>query len=243
MAKNSDLMTPLVSENLTQMAFERIERAILSGDLEPGYKMSEADLARRLGISRGPLREAIARLEGLGLVSRVANQGPRVASLSKAELLELLVFREAVEGMAARYAAINATDKQLSRIERLISRHEEDPAIKAGIGYFQGSGDHDFHLQIAQASGNSRLYAFVSGPLYSILRLYRRRFSAIPGRPLSALSEHRAILEAIKDREPDAAEARMREHVRLSRENIMQAMPDAEAEPDRARAKPRSRKA
>lgn len=224
MARNSDLMTPLVSENLTQMAFERLEQAILSGQMEPGLKLSEADLARRLGISRGPLREAIARLEGLGLVNRVANQGPRVAALSKDELIELLVFREAVEGMAARYAALNATKQEIARLERLLEAHVKDPDINAGIGYFQGSGDLDFHLQIAKASRNSRICGFVSGPLYSILRLYRRRFSAIPGRPQSALAEHEAILEAIRAKDQDLSETRMREHIRRSRENMIQAM-------------------
>lgn len=220
------MLTPLVSENLAQMAFERLEHAILSGVIEPGQKMSEADLARQLGISRGPLREAIGRLEGLGLVNRVANQGPRVTSLRKVELIELLVFREAVEGMAARQAAIHATDAEIRQIADLLHSHEEDPLIRSGKGYFQGSGDTDFHPRIAHASRNSRLSAFVSGPLYSILRLYRHRMSAIPGRPLAALAEHRAIVDAIEKRDPDEAERRMRDHIAQSRQNVIDHMPD-----------------
>lgn len=241
MAQNSELLTPLVSENLAQMAFDRLERAILSGEMEPGFKMSEADLARQLGISRGPLREAIGRLEGLGLVTRVSNQGPRVTSLTKTELVELLVFREAVEGMAARYAAINATEQELSRLQRLLDRHEEDPSVKSGVGYFQGSGDMDFHLQIAAASRNSRLAAFVSGPLYSILRLYRRRLSTIPGRPLAALAEHRAILGAIQSRDADAAEQRMREHIGRGRQNVISAMSEDSEETPHGRNKAKMR--
>lgn len=220
------MLTPLVSENLAQMAFERLERAILSGDIEPGHKMSEADLARQLGISRGPLREAIGRLEGLGLVTRVANQGPRVTSLRKVELIDLLVFREAVEGMAARHAALNATDDEIRQIAELLNVHENDPDIQAGKGYFQGSGDTDFHLRIAEASHNSRLSSFVSGPLYSILRLYRHRMSSIPGRPHAALVEHRAILNAIQNRDADEAERRMREHISHSRQNVIDHMPE-----------------
>jgi len=224
------MLTPLVSENLAQMAFDRLERAILAGDIEPGHKMSEADLARQLGISRGPLREAIGRLEGLGLVSRVANQGPRVTALKKSELIELLVFREAVEGMAARHAAMNASAQDIRRLRLLLDKHQQDPAIKAGIGYFQGSGDTDFHMQIAETSRNSRLHAFVSGPLYSILRLYRRRLSSIPGRPLAALAEHHEILDAIERHDPDAAEARMREHIRRGKQNVLDFMPDLDAD-------------
>jgi len=226
MNKTMDGLTPLVSENLAQKAFERLEKAILAGDMEPGFKMSEADLARRLGISRGPLREAIGRLEGLGLVTRVANQGPRVTALTKNELVELLVFREAVEGMAARQAAMHAKDQEIAALERLLDKHEKSPEVLAGTGYFQGSGDMDFHLQIAAASRNSRLYAFVSGPLYSTMRLYRRRLSSVPGRPHVALSEHRSILDAIKSRDADAAEQRMRQHISRSRENVLVAFSD-----------------
>ncbi|MBX3567863.1 MAG: GntR family transcriptional regulator [Rhizobiaceae bacterium] len=230
------VLTPLVSENLAQMAFERLERAILSGAIEPGQKMSEADLARQLGISRGPLREAIGRLEGLGLVTRFANQGPRVTSLRKSELIDLLVFREAVEGMAARHAAMNATDAEIAQIAELLHGHENDPDISAGKGYFQGSGDTDFHLQIAKASHNSRLSSFVSGPLYSILRLYRHRMSAVPGRPHAALVEHRAILTAIQRRDPDEAEQHMRAHISRSRQNVVDHMADDE-EPTPARVR------
>jgi DNA-binding GntR family transcriptional regulator len=230
MKKTMDALTPLVSENLAQMAFERLEKAILTGDIEPGFKMSEADLARRLGISRGPLREAIGRLEGLGLVTRVANQGPRVIALTKTELVELLVFREAVEGMAARQAAIHVTPQEITALQRLLDKHERAPEVQAGTGYFQGSGDMDFHLQIASSSRNARLHAFVNGPLYSTIRMYRRRLSSIPGRPLEALAEHHAILDAIKANDPDAAEHAMRQHISRGRENVMRALPDDENE-------------
>lgn len=228
----SNLLEPIVAENLSRLAFERLEGLILVGEIEPGAKISEAKLARRLGISRGPLREAIGRLEGLGIVTRVTNQGARVTSLSKEELLELFVVREAIEGMASRHAAINATEADVLRIERLLSQHERDPAVKGGRGYFQGGGDLDFHLQIAKASGNSRIYAFVSGPLFSVLRLYRSRFSIVPGRSVHALSEHNAILAAIKKRDPDAAEAAMRHHIRQSRENVLFALGMASAAPE-----------
>jgi DNA-binding GntR family transcriptional regulator len=231
----SDLLEPIIAENLSQLAFERLEGLIMAGEIEPGTKISEAKLARRLGISRGPLREAIGRLEGLGIVTRVTNQGPRVTSLSKEELLELFVVREAIEGMASRHAAMNASEADLVQLEKLLSQHEKDPAVKGGRGYFQGRGDLDFHLQITKASRNSRLYAFVSGPLFSVLRLYRRRFSIVPGRSLHALAEHKAILAAIRKRDPDAAEAAMRHHIRQSRENVLLALGMAAPAPDTRR--------
>ncbi len=219
------MLKPVLAENLGQLAFDSLERAILSGGIEPGEKLNEANLARQLGISRGPLREALGRLEGLGLVTRAANQRPRVTSLSKDQLIELLVLREAVEGMAARYAAMNATPQEITRLKKLLDSHQEDPMVKAGIGYFQGSGDLDFHIQVAGASKNSRLKDFLTSPIYSVLRLYRRRLSAFPGRASEALAEHRAILDAIECGQPDEAEARMRAHIRASREIVHDHMP------------------
>ena len=94
------------------------------------------------------------------------------------------------------------------------------------MGYFQGSGNTDFHLQIAMASRNSRLHDYLAGPIYSILRLYRRRLSEVSGRATVALSEHQAILAAIEAKEPDLAEKRMRAHIAASRENVHNFMQD-----------------
>jgi DNA-binding GntR family transcriptional regulator len=243
--KSDHLTAPLVSENLAQLAFERLEGAIMSGEMAPGEKISESLLARRLNISRGPLREAIGRLEGLGLVTRIAKQGPRVTALDEKELMDLLVLREAVEGMACRYAAINATNAELKRLEKLLDRHEQDPTLQAGVGYFQGHGDLDFHFQLAQASRNAKLYAFVCGPLYSVLRLYRHRASSTPGRPQKAFEEHKEILAALRARDPDRAEAAMRSHIRNSRENVRLAIHAhqnaEEAEPQPPEKKSRAR--
>lgn len=222
------MLKPVQAENLGQLAFDRLEHLILSGEVEPGDKLSEAELARQLRISRGPLREAIGRLEGLGLVTRKANQRPRVTALSKDQLIELFVFREAVEGMAARYAALNAKPAEIKRLRSLLATHEQDPDLRQGVGYFQGSGNTDFHLQIAAASRNSRLHDYLAGPIYSILRLYRRRLSEVPGRPSLALAEHQSILDAIAANDPDLAEQRMRAHIAASRENVHKFMQDCE---------------
>lgn len=223
-----ELLKHLQAENLGQLAFDRLEKAILSGEVEPGEKLSEAELARQMGISRGPLREAIGRLEGLGLVTRVANQRPHVTALTKEQLLELFVFREAVEGMAARYAALNAKPADIKRLHKLLDDHEKDPNIRSGTGYFQGTDNTDFHLQIAKASRNKRLSECLAGPIYSILRLYRRRLSKIPGRSCEALAEHRVILEAIEQSNPHLAEQKMRAHISAGSNNVHEFMNDPE---------------
>jgi len=207
----------LVAPNLSTLAYERLEKAIMEGDIKPGERLSESALARRYGISRGPLREAIGQLEGRRLVERVSHLGARVVSLSDDDLLELMTIREALEGMACRLAATRMTPDQLARIEALLAGHAEDEDIRSDRGYFQAPGEGDFHQIILDNCGNARLQAMLDGELYSLLRLYRHRFSMRPGRPAAALKEHRAILAALKQGDADKAEAAMRAHIRASR--------------------------
>lgn len=214
------MLGPVRSESLGQLAFEKLEQYILSGKIEPGQKLNEAALARTLMISRGPLREAIGRLEGRGLVTRMINRQPEVTSLTNKQLLELFIYREAIEGMAARQAAINITEGELKRLKTLLDSHESDTKVSSDAGYFQGTGNTDFHLYIAFVSRNERLREALAGPIYAILRLYRRRLSQLPGRSQEALKEHRAIVQAIENRDPVLAERIMREHISAGSKNI-----------------------
>ncbi len=220
----SDLSEPLATSNLATLAVERLERAIMQGDLKPGERLSETGLARRFGISRGPLREAIGQLEGRKLVQRVANQGARVISLSNAELIDLLVIRESLEGMACRLAATRMPEAEFAALNDMLAAHAVDEAVISGRGYFQGAGDRDFHFRIARASGNSRLVQMLDTDLYSLLRLYRQRLSMHPGRPAQALAEHREILDCLQSRNPDRAEAAMRAHIQNSRASVEKMM-------------------
>ena len=218
----------LVAQNLSGLALERLERAIMEGELGPGERLSESGLARRFGISRGPLREAIGQLEGRKLVTRVSNQGARVVSLSKQDLLDLLEVRESLEGMACRLASQNMSAPDLARLEAMLTAHEKADAMREGRGYFQGPGDSDFHQVILAASGNARLNGMLGNELYSLLRLYRHRLSMRPGRPAEALEEHKRIVAALRARDPDAAEAAMRAHLRSSRSAVEDWVTDEE---------------
>lgn len=218
---SDDFSRPLVAPKLATLALERLERAILEGDLKPGQRLSETALAKRFGISRGPLREALGQLEGRRLVERVTNLGARVVSVSATELTDLMVVRESLEGMACRLAAERMTGADLDALAALLESHAAAAPVVSGRGYFQGAGDADFHGRIMAASGNARLQAMLGGELYSLMRLYRHRLSMRPGRPQEALEEHRAILAALRLRDPDAAEAAMRAHIRNSRAAIV----------------------
>lgn len=147
-------MTQDDSETLSENVFRRIQAAIVKGEIAPGSKISEPELARTYGISRGPLREAIHRLEGQRLLVRVPHVGARVVSLSHAELIELYEIRESLEGMACRLAAERMTNEEIDELRRVLDTHERDAAFQAGVGYYQQEGDFDFHYRIIQGAGN-----------------------------------------------------------------------------------------
>ncbi len=208
------------SETLSENVFRRIQAAIVKGEIAPGSKISEPELARTYGISRGPLREAIHRLEGQRLVVRIPHVGARVVSLSHAEMIELYEIRESLEGMACRLAAQRMTSEEIDELRRVLDTHERDAAFQAGVGYYQQEGDFDFHYRIIQGSGNRTLSQMLCGELYQLVRMYRIQFSTTPNRPRQAFAEHHRILDAIAERDGELAELLMRRHIGASRRNI-----------------------
>ncbi|MEK1904266.1 MAG: GntR family transcriptional regulator [Pseudomonas sp.] len=208
------------SGTLAEGVFRRIQAAIVRGEIAPGSKISEPELARTYGISRGPLREAIHRLEGQRLLVRVPHVGARVVSLSHSELIELYEIRESLEGMACRLAAERMTQAEIDELRRVLDLHEKDAAFQAGVGYYQQEGDFDFHYKIIQGSGNKTLTQMLCGELYQLVRMYRLQFSATPNRPRHAFNEHHRILDAISERDGELAELLMRRHIAASKRNI-----------------------
>ena len=208
------------SETLSEHVFRLIQAAIVKGEIAPGSKISEPELARTYGISRGPLREAIHRLEGQKLLVRVPHVGARVVSLSHAELVELYEIRESLEGMACRLAAERMTQQEIDELRQVLELNEQDAAFKAGVGYYQQEGDFDFHYRIIQGSGNRTLAKLLCDELYQLVRMYRLQFSTTPNRPHQAFAEHHRILDAIEARDGELAELLMRRHIGASKRNI-----------------------
>ncbi|MCQ4346551.1 GntR family transcriptional regulator [Pseudomonas stutzeri] len=212
---------------LSDHVFRCIQSAIVRGEIAPGSKISEPELARAYGISRGPLREAIRRLEGQRLLVRVPHVGARVVSLSPAELLELYEIRESLEGMACRLAAERMSEAEIDELRRVLDTHERDAAFQAGVGYYQQEGDFDFHYRIIQGSGNQTLSNLLCNELYQLVRMYRIQFSTMPNRPRQAFAEHHRILDAIAERDGELAELLMRRHIAASKRNVERHFQDA----------------
>ncbi|EJN6829328.1 GntR family transcriptional regulator [Vibrio cidicii] len=206
------------SETLTELLVE----AIINGDMLPGSKISEPELAKHYQVSRGPLREAIMRVEGLGLIERVPHVGARVITFSPEKLIELYAVREALEGMAARLAARYITQEELLSLELLLSTHSKHIDEVEGSSYFHQHGDFDFHYRIIKASRNRKLIALLCDELYHLLRMYRYQSPRAQSRPKEALDEHKYILQAIRNRDEELAEMLMRRHISGSRKLIEQ---------------------
>jgi DNA-binding GntR family transcriptional regulator len=208
------------AQSLVDAIAERVEAAIISGELAPGSKLSEQALAKSLGVSRGPFREAIRRLEGRKLVQRTPNIGVRVAALSVADLSDILAIREALEGLACGLAAVRMTDEEITLLKSLLKEHGSRKSIQTGTGYYQESKDFDFHFRIVKGSQNDRLIQMLCGDLYDLLRVYRYKSSTLQGRAKKAFEEHQQIVAALIKRDPELAEQKMREHIRNARLHV-----------------------
>ncbi len=202
---------------LSVQLFEKLQYAIVRGEIAAGMRLSEAELASRYGVSRGPLREAIHRLEAHKLVIRTPHSGTRVVSLSQSELLDIYRVREVLEGLACRLAADNMSQDQIQQLYSLLETHQQQADFQEGIAYFQQEGDLDFHYRIVYGSGNQRLIDTLCGELYHLVRMYRYQASTCDNRPVHALTEHRHIVDALADRDGEMAELLMRRHIRTSR--------------------------
>jgi DNA-binding GntR family transcriptional regulator len=206
------------SEHLTDYLIE----AIVKGELSAGHKISEPELAKALNVSRGPLREALMRVEGLGLIERIPHVGARVIEFSPAKLVELYAVREALEGMAARLAARNISDDEVEVLKTVLDTHQEHINHVDGQSYFRQHGDFDFHYMIIKASRNQHLISLLCNELYHLLRMYRYQSPRSHSRPSEALNEHHAILRAITNRDEELSEMLMRRHISGSRQLIEQ---------------------
>lgn len=204
--------------SLADRTFDVIVDAISKGELEPGARLREAEIARNLGISRGPLREALSRLESSGLVERRTNLGVHVAELTRADLDDLFNMREALEGQACGLAAERMTADDIRALEAMMIRHGD---ATARTGQYPQATDDDFHFHIIKRSGSRRLFRALCDELYLQVRMYRRRSSAKPGRSEAALEEHRRIVAALATRDRRAAEEAMRHHISNARENLL----------------------
>lgn len=208
------------SGTLSDHVYHQIQTAIVNGSIPAGSKISETELAKTYGISRGTLREAINRLEGQKLLQRTAHVGTRVVSLSLQQLIELYQIRANLEGLACRLAAEKNDKNMIIALKDILKLHAADEEFKAGKAYYFQEGQDDFHYCIIKSCGNATLEKMLCDELYHLIRMYRVQFSKTPNRAQRALNEHIRILEAITEGDGQLAEMLMQRHIMASCKNI-----------------------
>ena len=140
--------------------------------------------------------------------------------LSTQGLLSLYQLRETLEGMACRLAAEHMPDSEIIELRALLDQHLSTQRVREGESYYQEAGDVDFHYRIIQASKNPYLINILCDELYYLVRMYRVQMGMAGPRVSRAFDEHKAILNAIANRDGELAELLMRRHISASRRNI-----------------------
>jgi len=209
----------LQAHTLTSVVQAEIERLILGGDLAPGDKLTEAQLAGRLGVSRGPVREALRILEETGLVRLEKNRGVFVRQVPLAEAMEIYDLRALLEEAVGRQLAERITPEQLKELRALVEQMER--LVKDGHNTSASDPYHRlnlaFHERLVDFAGNRKL-SMLYRKLVNELSLFRRANLAGGGQIPVSVQEHRAILKAIAAGDADAAGCALRAHVLESKE-------------------------
>lgn len=218
----ADALHPTIAllqrSSLTSVVQVELERMILSGELAPGAKLTEITLATRLGVSRGPLREAFRMLEEAGLVRTEKNRGVFVRDIPIEEAVEIFDLRAAMDELVGRQLAAGITPAQLKEVRGLVDAMER--AVKADDARGYHLLNLQFHDRLVEMAGNRKLTA-IYRKLIKELSLFRR-LNLADGwlLPISA-GEHRAIVKAIASGDADAAGRAMFDHVMESKDRTV----------------------
>lgn len=199
-----------VNVSLRQLAYDALKKAIMGMDIyghaEP-IRLDERQLSAELGVSRTPIREAITLLEQEGFVRSVPRRGIFVVRKTKAELIETITVFAALEGMAARLACEQASDKDLDKLGRVYGPRPED---ENDVSEYSDR-NLAFHQAIIRLSGNQKI-AELADNLILHMRAIRAVSVRQAGRLETSRREHAAIIEALQARDAEEAERRVRAH-------------------------------
>lgn len=205
-------------ETLTSAVQREIERRILTGEIAAGARLSEAALADDLGVSRGPVREALRGLAEAGLVDSIANRGVVVRRIGREEALDLYDLRGTLFGFACETLARRRTPAQLAELEAALAAMAEAVAAADTERYY--ALNLAFHARILEGCGNRRARLTYEAVVKE-MHLYRRRALSRVGNLEASFAEHRAVVDAIAAGDPDAAFRAGREHCRRGAERFV----------------------
>jgi DNA-binding GntR family transcriptional regulator len=194
---------------LSTHALAKIMGLIRAGELRPGSVVNEADLAKRFGVSRGPIREAMRQLEGRKLLIREPYQRARVVDLDLRRIREIYELREALEGMACRLAAARMSEEALAAMMQAV----EFAKGPENYSFIDTQYPFNFHEEVVKSCGNEYIQQALATDLYDLIRLYRwsNKVKAVnldkPSR------DHWQICRAMMARDQELSESLMRAHI------------------------------
>ena len=196
-----------------QLTYEALRSAILAMDVydpQADLRLDEKRLAADLGVSRTPVREALARLEHEGLVRIMPRRGVEIVRKSKADIIEMIIAWAALESMAARLICERASDKEIAGLRELFATFQEDGELRSHLDEYS-SANLRFHQRIIELSRSPIIAGMVENLLVHV-RAIRRRTIGDEDRPERSIVDHMHIIEALEARDADLAERLVRDH-------------------------------
>lgn len=219
------MTSPATQRSRVQHVREQLEDDIVNGRLSPGDKVDLEQLVVRFSVSRTPVREALQQLEASGLVEVFPKRGTYVCKLGMAELFQMFEVMAELEAMCARLAARRTDAAAMKNIEAALQLCEHEATASNANAYYYAN--EQFHQLIYQACGNAFLVQQTTA-LKNRLKPYRRMQLQLRNRIQQSLAEHRAIVQAIQNGDPEAAASAARDHVLIQGQRFTDLMSLAE---------------
>ncbi|MBF2079077.1 MAG: GntR family transcriptional regulator [Synechococcales cyanobacterium T60_A2020_003] len=209
-------------KSLQEQAYQALRNAILSGELVPGQRLVETQLAEQLQVSRTPIREALRLLQHAKLAIADDSGAIRVTTVSVTDAIELYDCRLALESLSVTQACANATQEQIAELQALVEQAEKlSPTPKEQLRNYQLLDlDYRFHRLLAQSSSNSYLTSLLDH-VFDRMLLLRIQTTLNNPNVLEIRLEHRQIYEAIAHRNPELAAAAIQDHLKASKDRVI----------------------
>lgn len=212
----------MAKTNSTTMVYESLKDKILRGVYSPSASLPEVELATEYNVSRNTIKKALLMLENDSYVTIEMNKGAKVRSYSSQEVLDYLQLRVELEGFITRLAVPCITEEQLQRLEGIFAQMGQRREAKDLMGY--SALNQQFHAIIYDACPNKTATEILV-KLKLQMRKYNMKTILVPGRDVCSYQEHKAILDAIRQRDAAAAEAAVRKHVSSVRQTFENNLP------------------
>lgn len=207
-------------QSLRGRVFQSLREDILNGKYKENDELREITIGEELGVSRTPVREALRQLELEGLVRIVPNKGAYVTGITRKDVIDIFKIRSMLEGLCARWATEHITKEQIEELEEMLLLSEfrlkkEKSAVADQVSELDGR----FHKVLYEAS-NSRILEHVLSDFHKYVKLARKTSVGAENRAAKSIEEHRAILDAIKQKDVDLAEELADRHIRNVMANL-----------------------